>query len=261
MSATLQAAALQFPITMDVVRNIATLKRLCDGIAPETLVVAPEGTLSGYLPVKDLPDQLDEAATQRAIAEIAAFAAERRLHIVAGACVCDGAIWRNRSFYFASAGETHHYDKINLAHSERGAFTPGDALPVFATRIAGAPLTLGIQMCREIRYPEQWRVLATRGAQVIAYVNNAIGSTSGCDVWRAHVISRAAELQRFVIGANNAALDQTCPTLIVAPTGQVLAEAPIGAETAITASLDLGAVATWVLDQARDDVVNVTSND
>ncbi len=53
-------------------------------------------------------------------------------------------------------------------------------------------------MCREVRYPEPWRVLATKGARVFAYVNNAIGSSQGFEVWRSHLISRAAETQRFV---------------------------------------------------------------
>ena len=79
----------------------------------------------------------------------------------------------------------------------------------------------------------------------------------GHDLWRAHAISRAAETQRFVIGANNAAPDQTCPTLIIAPSGAVLVEAAIGAETAIFATLDLSSVSDWVLSQARRDVVSV----
>ena len=112
-------------------------------------------------------------------------------------------------------------------------------------------------MCREIRYPEQWRALATQGAQIIAYPNNAIGSKTGDALWRAHLISRAAETQRFILGANNAAPDQTCPTMIAAPSGAILAEAAIGTEATATTSLQLGDVSDWVLSQAREDVVAV----
>jgi predicted amidohydrolase len=155
--------------------------------------------------------------------------------------------------------ELFRYDKINLAKSERGTFRAGDSLPVFEIVVADTPVRLGIQMCREIRYPEQWRVLATQGAGVIAYVNNAVGSPNGHELWRSHAISRAAETQRFVVGANNAAPDQTCPSLIVAPSGRVLAEAAIGATARAEAKLDLGEVSDWVISQSRDDVVSVHS--
>jgi predicted amidohydrolase len=89
-------------------------------------------------------------------------------------------------------------------------------------------------------------------------VNNAIGSAHGHDLWRAHVVSRAAETQRFVIGANNAAPDQTCTTLIVAPSGRVIAEACVGETISVTAHIDLAEVSDWVINQARDDVVTVT---
>jgi hypothetical protein len=99
--------------------------------------------------------------------------------------------------------------------------------PVFHVQWRASRLVWRVQMCREIRYPEQWRWLAMQGAHLIAYVNSAIGSANGNDLWRAHVISRAAETQRFVVGANNAAPDQTCSTLIVSPGGRVIGEAPI----------------------------------
>ena len=254
----LHAAALQFPITMNGADNLAALEALLAPLPRGTLAVAPEGALSGYLPEPHFVTRIDQAATLRALDTLAALAAARGLHIVAGACVAEDGLWRNASFYFAPNGPRARYDKINLAMSERETFAAGDALPVFDTVIDGAPVRLAIQMCREIRYPEQWRVLAAKGAQVFAYVNNAIGSKTGHGLWRAHLISRAAETQRFIIGANNAAPDQTCPSVILAPSGEALDELPIGATAAATAALDLTEVSDWVIDQARKDVVAVT---
>jgi len=253
----IHAAALQFHVTIEPARNAATIERLLAGAPTNTFAVAPEGALSGYINDSGFVARIDQAATIAAIERLAAFCVERRIHLIAGACINDQGAWRNASFYFGPRGERHRYDKINLAQSERGSFSPGDTLPVFDIEIAGAPVKLGIQMCREIRYPEQWHALAVQGAEIIAYVNNAIGSTIGHDLWRAHAISRAAETQRFVIGSNNAAPDQTCPTLIIAPSGEVVAEAPIGAETTIFAALALENVSSWVLSQARADVVAV----
>lgn len=255
---SIHAAALQFAVTMDPAHNAATIERLLSDCPAHTFAVAPEGALSGYMNEAGFVSGIDSAASVAAIARIADLCRAKQIHLVAGACVHETGAWRNASFYFGPSGERHRYDKINLANSERGAFTPGDTLPVFDIQIVGAPVKLGIQMCREIRYPEQWRALATQGAEIIAYPNNAIGSTKGHALWRAHLISRAAETQRFILGANNSAPDQTCPTLIIAPSGDVLAQAPIGAECVVTADLPLSDVSNAVLDHARNDVVSVT---
>ena len=91
------------------------------------------------------------------------------------ACLQVDGHWRNSTFYFGPEGASWRYDKLNLARSERGDFTPGDALPVHEIQAGGELVRLGVQMCREIRYPEQWRWLATQGAQIIVFVNNAVG--------------------------------------------------------------------------------------
>lgn len=255
---SINAAVLQLRVTMDIAANLAALERLLAPLPAHTIAVAPEGALSGYLPEPHFVIRIDQSATHAAIERAAELCRDKHIHLVAGACVHDGGAWRNASLYFGPRGERHRYDKINLAQSERGTFTPGDTLPVFDIEIDGAPVRLAIQMCREIRYPEQWRALAAQGAQIIAYPNNAIGSKTGDGLWRAHLISRAAETQRFILGANNAAPDQTCPTAIVAPAGAILAEAPIGSEAIATAHLHLGDVSDWALSQARNDVVAVT---
>lgn len=255
----IQAAALQFSVSMDLSRNVAALESLLGDLPAETFAVAPEGALSGYLPNPGFVDAIDVDATNDAIERVARLCESKRIHLVVGACINEAGAWRNSSFYFGPDGARFRYDKINLAQSERGTFTPGQRLPVFDIDIAGVPVRIGVQMCREIRYPEQWRVLASQGAQVIAYVNNAVGSKTGDALWRAHMISRAAETQRFVIGANNAALDQTCPTAIISPSGALLCQAPLGAEAAAIAALSLSDVSDWVLSQAREDVVRVSS--
>lgn len=254
-------AALQCPVLMDVSANLRALEAAVGALSPGALLVAPEGLLSGYLPEPGLSGRLDDAVTRAAIARVRDLAVAARLHLVVGACIGVDGVARNAAFRFGPDGSCDRYDKINLAVSERGDFTPGDRLPVFSVVTDGEPLRLAIQMCREIRYPEQWRRLAARGAEVVAYVNNAIGSRRGHEVWRAHMVSRAAEIQRFVVGANNAAPDQLCPSMILAPDGRVLAEAPIGATVTITAEIDLAEVSDWVIGQARDDVVAVVGFD
>ena len=256
-SGIIQAAAVQIAVSMDVAHNVAALETLLEPLVPGTLVVAPEGALSGYFSEPGFVARIDRGATHWAFQRMQSLIRRKRIHLVVGACVLEDEQWLNSSFYFGPCGETARYDKVNLAQSERGTFAPGNALPVIDIVVDGQPVRLGIQMCREIRYPEQWRALAVQGAQVIAYVNNAVGSTHGDALWRAHMISRAAEIQRFVVGANNAATDQTCPTMIVSPSGQILSQVEIGANGTAMAELALAETSDWVLSQAREDVVKV----
>ena len=253
-------AALQFPVTMDVTENMRVMTSLIQDLPNDCLAVTPEGALSGYLPQTNLVEKLDAQSTADAIEEAKAIATKRNILLVSGACISADGAWKNSSFFFNPAGGVQRYDKINLAHSERGAFEPGNSLPVFDADISNIAFKLGIQMCREIRYPEQWRILAEKGAHIIAYPNNAIGSEKGDALWRAHLVSRAAETQRFVIGANNAAPDQTCPSAIVNPAGEIIAEVAIGATGIAVAPLALNDISNWVLDQARRDVVSVEYN-
>lgn len=117
------------------------------------------------------------------------------------------------------------------------------------------PVSVGVQICRELRFPEQWAALARRGAQVILHLNNAIGDDRDRSVWKSHLVSRAAETQRFVISANNATPQQTSPTLVVAPDGQVMGEVVSARVETLRVELDLSRVSNWYLDQSRTDIV------
>ncbi len=70
-------------------------------------------------------------------------------------------------------------------------------------------------------------------------------------MWRAHLISRAAETQRFVLAANVAGPHQHCPTMIVSPRGQVLAEAATGQAEIVRHTIDLAATQDGYLSQRQ----------
>jgi predicted amidohydrolase len=253
----LRVAAIQFPVQTDILSNLTNLAAALRHLEPGDFAVAPEGALSGYESTANFISGLDKEAIGAAIEGARRLVAERRVHLVVGACIFDDGAWFNSSFYMGPDRQLNRYDKINLAQSERGVFEAGNSLPVIDITVEGTPLRFGIQMCREIRYPEQWRALAIQKAQLIAYVNNAVGGADGHELWRSHAISRAAEIQRFIVGANNAAPDQKCPSLVVAPSGKVLSEAAIGATSIAAAEINLDEISDWVINQARGDIVSV----
>ncbi|KUL26215.1 carbon-nitrogen hydrolase family protein [Actinoplanes awajinensis] len=160
------------------------------------------------------------------------------------------------------------YRKINLAMNERGRLRPGAALPTFEVapgdEAADGPggtdrrFLVGMQLCREIRFPEQWQHLAAAGTDLFAYLTNAANRNEPPGVWRSHLISRAAENQRFLAAANIAHPDQHCPSMIVSPRGEVLAELPPGSPGLLRHTADLADNSRWYLDQRRHDVLPST---
>jgi len=96
------------------------------------------------------------------------------------------------------------------------------------------------------------------GARLLAYLTYAANPRIPSGVWRSHLISRAAETQRFVLAANAAEPDQHCPSMVITPRGEVVAEATTSAPCALHAELDLAEVSDLVLSQQREDVVGIS---
>lgn len=244
-----------FPVSFSIQHNLDTILSVLDCAQGADLVLFPEGSLSGYADDLSFLDTLDLAAVEGALDRIQSEALRRGLHIWCGACRREAGQWSNQGLGFTPAGERHVYRKINLATHERGRFAAGNELPAFTLVVRGETVKIGVQLCRELRFPEQWRYLARRGAQVILHLNNAVGSSFEQPVWRSHLVSRAAENQRFVVSVNNAAAAQKCPSLAVAPNGQVLGELVSGQLGLVQVGLDLELVSDWYLGQCREDVV------
>lgn len=110
------------------------------------------------------------------------------------------------------------YHKRQLGRPELSLFEPGTALPVFGV---GDPV-VGIQICREIIFPEPWQALKKQGAQLIVHVNNAIKRRD--QFWDRLLVARALENGVFVCSVNNGSAPQALPSFLVAPNGRIVAE-------------------------------------
>ncbi|MER5618538.1 nitrilase-related carbon-nitrogen hydrolase [Streptomyces sp. NPDC002215] len=145
--------------------------------------------------------------------------------------------------------------------NERGQLDAGSELSTLPIHLASGPITLGVQIRREIRFPEQWQHLAGRGAQAFIYLTHAANPSEPAGVWRSHLISRAAENQRFVLAANVADPHQHCPSMVISPRGEVLAEANSAETTVIRTTIDLDESANWYLGQRRQDLLKSSYQD
>jgi predicted amidohydrolase len=153
----------------------------------------------------------------------------------------------NTSVHVGPDGEIRSvYRKIHLfdvevdgaVYAESSTEDPGDEIVV--SQLAGG-LRLGMSVCYDLRFPELYRILALRGAEVLA-VPAAFTLPTTRDHWEVLVRARAIENQCFVIAPNQigehpGGLRSGGRSLIVDPWGLVLAGAA-DSETMILADLD-----------------------
>ena len=250
MKSPLSVAAFQMATSGDVAQNAGKLHASIDEAADAgaELLVVPECALSGYLPQKSLDfDVLAEA--QR---DVTSHAAERRLWFALGTTTVREGNQFNTALLFSPAGElVASYDKTELIDGDRPIFAPGTALPVFQV----GEWTVGLQICFDMRFPENWRILRRQGAEVILHLSNASGSGG----WKVPVLEgtmrcRAAENGMFVVSANDARSPQMLVSAVCGPDGRHLASAEENREMIIYARLDRSAVREDYLKARRTDL-------
>ncbi|MFI1988906.1 carbon-nitrogen hydrolase family protein [Actinoplanes sp. NPDC020271] len=248
----------QVPAVWDVRVNLATARDVVSEARQGDVVVLPEGLLSGYGEDLGPLGGLDARELAAAVGELRELACDSKVHILCGSLLPEDGDWVNAGLYFAAdGGPVHVYRKINLAMNERKTLRAGDRLTTFGLRSGGKSEVAAMQLCREIRFPEQWQHLSASGARVLFYLTNAANPSEPDGVWRSHLVSRAAENQRFVVSANIPDPAQHCPSMIVSPRGEVVADLPMGAPGLLRHTIDLAEVSDWYLGQRRTDVIRL----
>jgi len=261
MTMNIAAVIAQFPVSLSIQRNLEVIDSVMEQTQAGDLVIFPEGSISGYSLDTTFLKQINQHEVMAGLSHIQKEAERQKINVWVGACVNHDGDWFNAAYGFSADGKTHIYHKINLANHERGVFSAGNSLPVFELNMPDGKILIGVQICRELRFPEQWSWLARRGAQIFLHLNNAIGDGSYQPIWKSHLVSRAAETQRFVLSANNAAAEQVSPTIAIDPGGRIIGEIVSSELEVLRAELDLSKVSDLYLNQSRTDVVATKANE
>jgi predicted amidohydrolase len=170
----------------------------------------------------------------------------------------------NTSILVSPDGVVGHYDKVHLANfvlpdgqiaTEMVYWNVGDAYRVFDTPWA----RVGLQICRDIRYPEASRALTLMGAELIVN-STAAPVIERTATWKVEHFSttRAVENQVWfaMAGVLGKQRDMTLlgNSRIVSPVGETMVKIPDHEEKVVVCDLDIDAVArerslTHVLDR------------
>jgi len=154
----------------------------------------------------------------------------------------------NTSVLFGPDGNAlARYRKIHLfdvalgpdaTHRESDHVLAGDAIIVAATPLGG----IGMSVCYDLRFPEQYRAMAAAGAEILC-VPSAFTVPTGRDHWEVLLRARAIENQCYVlapaqVGQNTPGRATYGRSMIIDPWGTVLATCPDEPSFAI-AEIDL----------------------
>jgi len=253
--ALLKVAAVQLNSTADRSANLQAADRFTRAAAADgaKLIVLPEKwTVIGF--AEDLragAEELSCSTDGPAIAWARATARELGVDLVAGSiveCVQGQEKLANTSVHVDPQGEVKAvYRKLHMfdveidgkTYRESDVEEPGEEIVLSQTADG---VELGMSICYDLRFPELYRILAVRGARVIA-LPAAFTLPTTRDHWDTLVKARAIENQAFMIAANQVGphpggLRSGGRSMIVDPWGVVLAQAP-DCEGYIVAELDL----------------------
>jgi predicted amidohydrolase len=248
----MRVAAVQLNSNADKARNLAAAERLVRAAAADgaELVALPEkwNLLASGEEMAAGAEPLDGPS----LAAARGWARDLGVHLLAGSISERGAEDGkpfNTSVLIGPGGEDLAvYRKIHMFDVEAGGVSYRESDHEQAgSEIVDATvgeLGVGLSVCYDLRFPELYRVLAVRGARLIA-VPSAFTLATGRDHWETLLRTRAIENQVFVLAPNQ--VGEAPPhyssygrSAIVDPWGVVLATAADG-ERFVAAELDLAA--------------------
>jgi deaminated glutathione amidase len=245
----LRAAVVQLNSTNDKGRNLEAAERLVRAAAAEgaDVVVLPEKW--NLLAAGEELVAGAEALDGPSLSAARGWARELGVHLLAGSIAERGSGTKsfNTSVFVGPDGDDLAvYRKIHMFDVEAGGVRyreseyeePGEE--IVTAPIAGT--TIGLSVCYDLRFPELYRILALRGATIIA-IPSAFTSATGKSHWEVLLRARAIESQAFVLAANQVGavpphFSSYGHSMIVDPWGVVLSLATRAEESFVAAELD-----------------------
>ncbi len=205
------------------------------------LLLFPELSITGYDVTKGVLPPITGGS--RAFQVLAGLAQKTKITIAAGMAwrQDDGGPYLAHGLW-QPTGEFSFYCKTHLGQREQVAFLPGNNLPVF--RLAN--VTVGIQMCLEHHFPEISQTLVLRGAQLLLcpHAVPRLTPSERRERWHISLRARAYDNCTYVLAANQVGnngrgIEYPGGTMLIGPTGDIIAEDFSGTASLLTAAIDL----------------------
>ena len=212
------------PVLGDLEKTISRLDRLIKSVADVDILVLPELCNSGYnFGSYEQALACSETVTGGVFVEyLESVAAKKGCYIASGLNERSDDRLYNAAVLIGPKGYVGTYRKLHLFFKEKKIFVPGDkGLPVFDV---GA-CKLGMLICFDWLFPEVWRILAMKGADLICHPSNLILPN-----WAQQAIPVYALVNRVYVALANrigaeGKLSFTGLSVIAGPRGEILRQA------------------------------------
>lgn len=162
------------PVLADPEENIKRLGPLIGSVEGSKLVVLPELSNAGYnFSGFEEAFRYSEVIGRGGVFQdfLVRQAKSGNMFIVAGINEREGDKLFNSAILVGSAGIIGKYRKVHLFMNEKDIFQRGDAgFPVFEL----GSLKIGIMICFDYLFPEPWRIMAQKGADLICHPSNLL---------------------------------------------------------------------------------------
>jgi len=234
----MRIGCIQFSPTLgDLQDTLTQLETLLPQALGIDLIVLPELCNSGYnfISQEQAWESAEAVENSTFIDFLAAHCHKHASYIVSGFNERQGDRLYNSAVLVGPDGYIGKYQKLHLFYNEKDFFRSGQTgLPVFS--LPGC--TIGIQVCFDWMYPEAWRILALKGADIICHPSNLVLPGLAQRAVPIHALTNRV----FTITANRIGsegnLTFTGMSTIASPRGEVLAQASETANEILILEID-----------------------
>ncbi len=256
-----RVAAVQFRSTVDIEDNLSRIREVLRAAADTGVQIAafPECAVTSYnahVVTKFSTNQLRDAEER-----LGSMCREVGIAAIVGSPYYEDGVLYNGALAWNRDGELiARYAKIQLAESWP---QPGTRLVTF--RVDG--VVCSVIVCHDSRYPELVRLPVLAGAQVVFYLSceSDVTHETKIDPYRSQIVARAEENCVYIVHANTPqtydrrddgtiVLQPGCShgqSRIIAPDGNIIAEASIFSEEMLTETLEVSRATRAFAERSR----------
>jgi predicted amidohydrolase len=170
----LKIGLIQFaPVLGDVDATIRKIDGLIDQSKTTDILVLPELCNSGYnfTSFEEAWETSEKIENSIFINYLTSKCKKFNLHIVSGFNERDNNNLYNSAILIGPKGYIGKYRKLHLFMNEKDYFKPGNiGLPVFDIGLC----KIGMLVCFDWIFPEVWRIVALKGAEIICHPSNLV---------------------------------------------------------------------------------------
>lgn len=225
------------PVLGDIKKNTHRINTFLEKTAGAQLVILPELASTGY----DFSDTnmafrlAEEPSKSKFVEMLGKHASANNQYIMSGMNEKSGDKIFNSSILIGPEGIVGIYRKMHLFMHEKDFFTPGEAgLCIYDIGFC----KLGMQICFDYLFPEPWRILAQKGAEIICHPSNLLTQNATKALPGIALMNRV-----YIVTANRIGTEGELTfnggSMITSPSGDVLEKAASDQEEIIFMDVDV----------------------